>query len=93
VKSQVQRHGGHCDLSLPSAAEAVEQAYLDLASAETQRQVFERYAVVQRAFGPGTDDGPGMDDELLAGAAVVRRGTCAEVRESTPVAGEGRACE
>ena len=84
VKSPRQRHEGHCDLSLPSAHGVVEQAYLDRAYAETQAQVSERYALVLRAFGPGTDDAP------PAGAAVVQRSTWAEVG-SDPVAGEGRA--
>lgn len=73
MKSPQRRHEGHCDLSLPSAAEAVEQAYLDQASAETRPRVSERYAVVQKAFGPGMGDAP------PAGAAVVRGGTSVEV--------------
>ena len=49
----------------------------------------ERYAVVQRAFEPGTDDGPPAE------AVVVRGGTWAEVRRLGglgPGAGQGRAC-
>jgi hypothetical protein len=86
VKSPRRRYEGHCDLSHPSVTEEV---YLDLASAETRTQASERYVVVQRASGLGTDDGP------RAGAAVVQGGMWAEARcpgGLDPGVGQGRAC-
>jgi len=87
VKSSRGRYEGHYDQPLPSAAEeAVEQAYLDLASVETRKQESERYAAERRAFGPA------IGDESLAGAAVVRERTWLEVRRLILAAAGGRVC-